>query len=88
MYKGPCGTKLNHAMTVVGYGIDSDETKYWIVKNSYGVQWGNMGYMFVERDIKDPEGRCGIAMDAWYPIKNSHSNPFARKEKDSKIYEL
>ncbi|KAL1225057.1 KDEL-tailed cysteine endopeptidase CEP2 [Cardamine amara subsp. amara] len=89
VYKGPCGTNLNHAMTVVGYGMDdSDQTKYWRVKNSYGQHWGEMGYMRVERDIKDPEGRCGIAMDAWYPIKNSQRNPFARKEKDSKTDEL
>lgn len=54
-------------MTVIGYGSDPDGRKYWIAKNSYGPEWGERGYIRIERDIADSEGRCGIAMSPWYP---------------------
>ena len=74
MFKGPCGTNLNHAMTVVGYGSEPDDgTKFWIVKNSYGDTWGDKGYIRIERGINDPAGRCGIAMFPFYPTQTNSS---------------
>ncbi|XP_072966889.1 senescence-specific cysteine protease SAG39-like [Typha angustifolia] len=67
VFKGSCGTSLNHGVTVVGYGIDSERTKYWIVKNSWGKGWGDNGYILMQKDIAAPEGLCGIAMLASYP---------------------
>ena len=29
---------MNHAVTFIGYGTDSDGTDYWILKNSWG-EW-------------------------------------------------
>jgi C1A family cysteine protease len=34
VFEGDCGTNLNHAVTAIGYGTDSDGTDYWLVKNS------------------------------------------------------
>ncbi|XP_072966039.1 fruit bromelain-like [Typha angustifolia] len=67
VFKGYCGTSLNHAVTVVGYGINKRRTKYWIVKNSWGTGWGNNGYILMKKDIGAPEGLCGIAMAASFP---------------------
>ncbi|XP_034212766.1 macrodontain-1-like [Prunus dulcis] len=68
VYTGPCGTNLTHAVTIVGYDTTQDDgTKYWLVKNSWGEEWGESGYMRIQRDIDAREGLCGIAMGAYYP---------------------
>ncbi|CAI0432570.1 unnamed protein product [Linum tenue] len=55
IFTGECGTELDHGVTAVGYG-ESGGMKYWLIKNSWGAQWGEEG-----------EGICGIAMQASYP---------------------
>lgn len=55
----------------MGYGTTDDGTKYWMVKNSWGAEWGEEGYIRMERGISAKEGLCGIAMEASYPIKSS-----------------
>ncbi|KAJ6766960.1 CYSTEINE PROTEASE FAMILY C1-RELATED [Salix purpurea] len=68
VFKGDCGTYLNHAVTAIGYGASSDGTAYWLVKNSWGTSWGERGYMRMQRGAGAREGLCGVAMAASYPI--------------------
>lgn len=56
---------VNHAMTVVGYGTSLTGVDFWILKNSWGVTWGEKGYM---RLIRNRRNRCGITTLASYPV--------------------
>ncbi|KAK2973258.1 hypothetical protein RJ640_001914 [Escallonia rubra] len=70
VFSGYCGTNLNHGVAAVGYGVEEDGTKYWLVKNSWGTGWGEAGYVKMERGSSDNKGTCGIAMEASYPVKD------------------
>ncbi|KAI3414797.1 uncharacterized protein J3R85_015835 [Psidium guajava] len=66
VFSGPCGDNLDHAVTVVGYGAE-DGTKYWLIRNSWDVSWGEQGYMKLQRDAGVEGGLCGIASKVSYP---------------------
>ncbi|GMN43577.1 hypothetical protein TIFTF001_012775 [Ficus carica] len=68
VFTGPCGTSPHHAVTFVGYGTAEDGTKYWLLKNSWGEDWGENGFMRLERYVASPEGLCGIAIRPSFPI--------------------
>ena len=57
-----CGTKVDHAVLVVGYGTDGG-LDYWKIKNSWGKSWGEDGYIRVIHG-KD---ECGLADSASQP---------------------
>ncbi|CAG9313007.1 unnamed protein product [Blepharisma stoltei] len=60
-----CGTGVNHAVLVVGYDMAA-KPQYWIVKNSWGTNWGEQGYIRIA--ASNGNGVCGINMYASYPI--------------------
>jgi hypothetical protein len=77
IFTGPCGTELDHAVLVVGYGSSSSGRDYWIIKNTY-THWGENGYMLMERlGSNNRNGLCGINMLPSYPIKTGPNPPSA-----------
>lgn len=52
-----CGTRLDHATLVVGWGKEGG-SEYWIMKNSWGKTWGEQGYMRLK--VVSGNGICGI----------------------------
>nr|GMC96477.1 cysteine proteinase 3-like [Ipomoea batatas] len=54
---------LNHAVLAVGYGVENG-VQYWLLKNSWGDQWGENGYFKMQMG----KNMCGIATCASYPI--------------------
>lgn len=63
-----CGTSLNHGVTAVGYGTANGQA-YWIVKNSWGSNWGESGYFRVLKSstYDSVGGICGILLMSSYP---------------------
>lgn len=61
--------KLNHAVLLVGYGeetlVDGRVEKYWVIKNSWGGDFGEDGYFRLKRDSNN---MCGVASMAYNPI--------------------
>eukprot|EP00656_Telonema_subtile_P018810 TRINITY_DN2020_c0_g1_i1.p1 TRINITY_DN2020_c0_g1~~TRINITY_DN2020_c0_g1_i1.p1 ORF type:complete len:375 (-),score=96.95 TRINITY_DN2020_c0_g1_i1:290-1414(-) len=61
VYNGDCGSDIDHAIQLVGYGTDPKSSRqllggggtgsgdYWLVRNSWGPGWGEKGYIRIQR---------------------------------------
>ncbi|CAL8465129.1 g4664 [Coccomyxa elongata] len=75
---GGCTDPLDHAVVIVGYGTTEEGQDYWIIKNSWGITWGEEGFFKVRRNVGAPLAAFGLATQPGYPIKkgvNSASDP-------------
>ncbi|CAI5463026.1 unnamed protein product [Closterium sp. Yama58-4] len=82
-YQDPgCYTgSLNHVVLVIGYFItrnDGSQNRiappFWIIRNSWGEEWGQRGHM--RMDIQGGDGVCGInVLPGIYPIVKIPGDP-------------
>jgi len=64
-YEANCSTsEVDHAVLIVGYGTEGG-ADYWLLRNSWGPEWGMGGYMKLSRNKNN---HCGIASTVNYPI--------------------
>jgi len=54
-------TVVNHAVLAIGYGHEPASRKdYWLVRNSWGQDWGENGFVRIERHMSEADPYCGI----------------------------
>lgn len=65
VFDGLCGTDVDHMVLIVGYNRTGDNP-YWKVKNSWGDDWGEDGYIRICMDC-DKNGQSGECCILCYP---------------------
>lgn len=68
-----------HAMTLVGHGVEEGE-EYWLIRNSYGTNWGEKGYYKLSKDNVDKDALYTIGfIEADFEKNDQHSSDAIRK---------
>ncbi|RQM28660.1 hypothetical protein B5M09_013394, partial [Aphanomyces astaci] len=58
------GAQVDHLVIAVGYGTSTGD--YFKIKNSWGTEWGENGYMYLKRGMNN-QGVCNVATEISYP---------------------
>lgn len=56
------GEEIDHVVSVVGWATNPQDGFHWIVRNSWGEYWGEMGYVRVAEGALNLEDQCSWAI--------------------------
>ena len=59
-----------HAVEIVDYGTTDTGCDFWVIKNSYGLNWGENGYMRLRRGDLDIQNRLIVYPTEVNPLSN------------------
>jgi len=77
VYNSPCGTTIDHAVVLEGYGTSEDGQGYYLVRNSWGPGWGEDGYIRIKRNENDSDN---CAEDT-RPADGTACKPYPKEQK-------
>jgi cathepsin X len=85
-------TGVNHIISLAGWGVAADGTKYWIGRNSWGTYWGDRGWFRIKRGGSyNPDCMWGVPSLPVYPspaaaAATANSYPRVSKRKSEIVH--
>lgn len=76
VYDGHCGSTIDHAVVLVGYGTENGKD-YYLVRNSWGEGWGEGGYI---KQLRRPDDSTNCAENL-HPADGTECKPYPKKQK-------
>lgn len=70
-YMGSCSSdpqRATHSVLVVGYENRDPANSFWILKNTWGLQWGDKGYFYLPMANPNHVNPCGVLNYLSYPV--------------------
>jgi len=67
IFTGKC-SQDDHAVIAMGYGTDPKYGDYWLIRNSWGADWGDEGYIKVAVNDANKHS-CFVNNEAYLPIQ-------------------
>ncbi|KDO35023.1 hypothetical protein SPRG_01087 [Saprolegnia parasitica CBS 223.65] len=74
-------TDIDHDISIVGWGVERDGTKYWVGRNSWGTYWGEEGWFRLRRG----NNNLGVETDCAFGVPSDNGWPKRHTTKTSPV---